>query len=356
MRLLSPEEAAARVQVLADKALASAGDIAAFCVANLMDPGDYASAFDRRSEYFTESELDDIVAAFRGCGFYCDVFVNEQDFMQWALGGGHRRFPRQHLFVYNTAQSGSGAGRKSLIPAFCTLQGIRTLNSNSYAVSLARHKFHVNAILRGLDIPTAEAWLYLGGGRWLDDRRPPDGAHVLSKSSYESASIGISQTSSFHVSPGCEAQLDETVSGLGQPVVVQRFIAGTEAETPVVVSDELLVLQPVGISIGAKRTLGAEFLHYDLVANDGYEFYEYAEENPAVAARLREVAASTVSALQIEGFCRVDVRIDSAGAPFVTDVSTTPHLVPHSAYGFRFGAHGGMTGLMAALVGLALSR
>lgn len=357
MGLLPLNEAWDRIERLAESSLALANDIAVFSVANVKDATDgYATEFDRRTEYFSESELDDIVGAFRACGFYCDVFLNETDFMQWVMAQGHKRFPRSKILVYNTAQSGRGAGRKSLMPAFCALHGVTTLNANAYAVSLARHKFHVNAILRGVGIPSADAWWYLGEGRWLGDRRPPDGMQVISKSTYESASIGISAASLFEMGSSARALLDQTFSELEQPVVVQQFIEGTEAETPVVVDRELLVLDPTGISIDAKRDLGVEFLHFERVAVDDYGFYAYRDTSPDVVERLRQTAAVTAEALQLEGFCRVDARIDTKGSPFVIDVSTTPHLIPHSTYGFTFQNKGGMARMMAALAGLALGK
>jgi D-alanine-D-alanine ligase len=356
MRTAELSEVGSRLSALADLARTHADEIAIFSVANLKDATPFASDYDRQTEYFSESELEQIVGSFRANGFYCDVFVGELDFMRWAMAGGHRRFPRRRVFVYNTAQSGGGAGRKSLIPAFCALHGIETLNSNPYAVSLARHKFHVNAILRSVGVPAAEAWWYLGRGDWLGDHAPPKGKQLLSKSSYESASIGIGRNARFMMDANANAFLDQSVKELNQPVVVQEFVAGREAETPVVVDVHPLVLAPVGISIDGQTNLGDAFLHFDLVANDTYGFYDFASTEPNVAARLRDVAAAAVSALQLEGFCRVDARIDADGNPFVTDVSTTPHLTEHSSFDFRFKGLGGRDFMMAALVGLAVSQ
>jgi D-alanine-D-alanine ligase len=153
-----------------------------------------------------------------------------------------------------------------------------------------------------------------------------------------------------------DAQFEEMVAELAQPVVVQEFIAGREAETPVVAGVQSIVLDPVGISIDGETSLDSRFLSYERVAVNGYGFYDFGAECPQMAARLREIAALTAAVLQLEGFCRVDCRISNAGQPFVTDVSTTPHLVAHSAFDFRFGDLGGRPAMMAALVGWGLSR
>jgi D-alanine-D-alanine ligase len=347
---------ASQIRTLVERATEAAGDIAIFCVANVQQKAALTSSYERSIEYFTEKELDQIVEAFRVNDFYCDVFVGEDEFLKWALGGGAQRFPRKHVLVYNTAQSGSGAGRKSLIPAFCALHGLTTLNGNPYVVSLARHKYHVNAILNSVGIPVARTWWYLGARRWLHERRPPTGLLVLAKSTYESASIGISQRSALALNEQSEEQLDEMVAELAQPVVVQEFIAGREAETPIIAGPQPIVLAPVGISINGENNLDSRFLSYERVAVNGYGFYDFGTDCPQTADRLRQIAALTAAVLQLEGFCRVDCRISDAGQPFVTDVSTTPHLVTHSAFDFRFRDFGGRDVMMAALAGWGLSR
>jgi len=348
-------EARRELEVLAAGAIQIADEIAVMAVANLKDDVPFSTSFDRKTEYFTEDELEQIVSGFRTAGFYCDVFIGEGEFIDWVLGGGARRFPRRKLLVYNTAQSGIGAGRKSLIPAFCMLQGIPTLNADPYGASLARHKFHVNAILRSTGVPVPPTWWYFGKGLWLNEERPPIGTHVLAKSTYESASIGISSGSSMLSDHDLEERLDATRAGLQQPVVVQTFVTGREAETPVFRVDNLFPLAPVGISIDKQHDVGDTFLSFERVCEDDYDFYALEEDLPELVEPLRQIAASTVQTLQLRGFCRVDSRIDTERRIFVTDVSTTPHLVAHSSYAFRFRYLGFDQGTMlAALVGLAL--
>lgn len=354
MVTLTDAEIRSRLRALSELSLQSASEIAVMSVANLKDDGDVKSVLDRQTEYFSESELDEIVRGFRECGFYCDTFIGEDAFMNWVLGGGPRRFPRRHLFVYNTAQSGGGAGRKSLIPSFCALHGIRTLNSNAYAVSLARHKFHVNAILRAAGAPVPMSWWYMGGGAWLNDVSPPTHTRVLCKPTFESASIGITAQSAGSVGASLLLELDNLVAKLGQPMVVQEFVAGREAETPILVDEHSIALPSVGISIDGRRGLGDDFLVFDRVAVDDFGFYRLEEDDPHLVTRLGDVAMSVAQTLQLEGFCRVDARIGDNGDIRITDVSTTPHLVAHSSFAFRFKDYTESATIYSSLVGLAL--
>lgn len=346
-----------QVRSLAGRALAVADQTAVMVVSNLQDRASLSTVFDRRSEYFTETEVEQLVSGFRRAGFYCDLFVGERAFMEWVAGGGIRRFPVETVLVYNTAQSGTGAGRKSLIPAFCALEGVRTLNADAYAVSLARHKFHVQSILRSAGVAVPSTWWYFGGGDWLNEDQPAPGERVIAKSSFESASIGMSPESSFVIGPDANQVLDSIAEALRQPVVVQAFVSGHEAETPVLVFDQVMALPPVGVSVGDRRLLGDQFLDFEHVANDNYGFYALASELPGTTDAVMRSAVQTARTLNLRGFCRVDCRIDCHGRSFVTDVSTTPHLTAHSSFAFAFDRLGfDQSEMLATLAGGALSR
>jgi D-alanine-D-alanine ligase len=329
-------------------------DIAVFVVANLKADATYDSQFDRSTEYFNEAELDEITNAFRASGFYAGVFIGEEDFLKWVQGGGLKHFHKRQTLVYSTAQSGTGPGRKSLVPAFCSLHGLVSLGSDAYVVSLSRHKSHVNAIMAAHGIPCPPCWTYLPNGRWLAGRSPTLGEQVLAKSCFESASIGVDPDSAFIYREAEDARLSKISQGLKQPVVVQRFIRGREFEVPVIVGDRPLALLPVGVSLEGEQILGERFLHFDIVAHDTYDFYD--SDDASLVHALRGVAESVFEVLGINGFGRVDFRVDLEGNAYVTDVSTSPHLISHSAFGHRFRTDGLDTAaLMAALVGLRLT-
>lgn len=107
------------------------------------------------------------------------------------------------------------------------------------------------------------AWWYFGKGRWLGNAKPPNDTHVLAKSTYESASIGISESSSLLVNERLETALDRISEALHQPVVVQAFIVGKEAETAVITSEFPVALAPVGIAAEGERNLGDRFLSFE---------------------------------------------------------------------------------------------
>lgn len=282
------------------------------------------------TEYFSDDEFEQVVSMFSALGMAIDIFTYEDKFFRYVIENSP-----SNLLVYNAAQSGAGPGRKSLVPAFCNLHKILCTGSDAYVVSLCRHKYHVNLLLSQAGVRVPKTWLYYYG--WLMEQSPASGTKVLLKPIYESASIGIDNTSMQLYSSTVDQLIQRRIKQHHQPIIAQEFIPGYEVEVPMIcVNDTIYHLPPVGISIGEKRNLGNEILNYERIYFDQYEFYDFAAENQKIASALCACAAKVTRILGMEGLCRVDFRVTSDGAFFVTDVSTNPHFILHSSVNFSF--------------------
>jgi D-alanine-D-alanine ligase len=324
-------------------------------VANLKSEGTSAGDYDISSvatEYFSENEASQILLGLQECGFYTKLYTGESAFIAAVLDGAFANLPRERKLVYNTAQSGTGAGRKSLIPSFCALHRIAICNSDAYVLSLARHKFHVYCILRTLGLPATDSWLFDETG-WLFEQRPPRNTKLIAKACFESASIGLDQESVGELSDTYEAMLRRKVAALRQPYVVQRFIAGFEAEVPVIdFGHGPCALEPVAMTLDNDPMLGDRILDYDIVYSDLGGFAACTHLERRICDDMKDAAENVFRALGMTTIGRVDFRIDPQGRFFITDVATTPHLVRHSAFAFAFMhagfAHADVLGAVAA--------
>jgi D-alanine-D-alanine ligase len=308
-------------------------------VANLKSDGAEAGDYGVSSvatEYFSENEASQILIGLQECGFYTKLYAGESAFIAAVLDGSFAHLPRQHKLIYNTAQSGTGAGRKSLIPSFCALHRIAICNSDAYVLSLARHKFHVYSILRTLGLPATDSWLFDQSG-WLFGQRPAKDAKLIAKACFESASIGLDHKCIGELSDSYEAMLRRKVAALRQPYIVQRFIAGCEAEVPVIdFGQGPCALEPVVITLNGDPVLGDRILDYEVVYYDRNGFASSSHLDLATRQGMKDAAEKIFRALGMTAIGRVDFRIDAKGRFFVTDLATTPHLVRHSAFAVAF--------------------
>lgn len=320
-----------------------AGILTVPLVANLKSDGAEAGDYGITSvatEYFSENEASQILIGLQECGFYTKLYAGESAFIAAVVDGSFARLPRARKLIYNTAQSGTGAGRKSLVPAFCALHGIAICNSDAYVLSLARHKFHVYSILRTLGLPATDSWLFDHTG-WLFGEEPPEDTKLIAKACFESASIGLDHESIGEHSNSYEAMLRRKVSALRQPYIVQRFVAGFEAEVPVIdFGQGPRALKPVAITLNDDPLLGDHILDYDIVYSDRSGFSSCSHLDRATRQGMQDAAEKVFRVLGMTAIGRVDFRIDAQGRFFITDIATTPHLVLHSAFAFAFAEAG----------------
>jgi D-alanine-D-alanine ligase len=79
--------------------------------------------------------------------------------------------------------------------------------------------------------------------------------------------------------------------------------------------------------------------------------------DPAVAARIRQVAAGAFQAVRGRDYARVDLRVDDDGQPFILEVNPNPDLVDGAAYAMCAAAGGRTYGeTLGAIADLAVAR
>jgi D-alanine-D-alanine ligase len=309
------------------------------------------------ASFLTAEELDDVIVGYRQAGFYVQHFSDETEFMQWISTGGLDALSHPKKLVYTSAVNGTGAGRRCLVPAFCALEGIPTMNSDAYSCAINRHKFHWGRLLNSFGIAVPNSWHFDPRRGWWMGERPQPGLRVIAKATFEGSSIGLTDDGVGEWSPSIETLVAELARDLEQPILVQTFIAGDEVEVPVMEFNEELVPVPLSIVRKDGSQLGEDFLSYHQIWEDEYCYVSPTALDVDVVTSAANMALQAVHCLNFRGFSRVDLRVDRTGKPFVIDVSTTPHLTRNSSFAYLFDVLGyRFEGLGAAQVGAALNR
>jgi D-alanine-D-alanine ligase len=311
-----------------------AGQLAVFVVANIKNvtvvQDDYPG-FSVQNDYMTERVIHEIVQSVRNIGSYVELFVGEDEFIRAVLSGAIESVDRPHKLVLNLAQSGTGPARKSLVPCFCNLHRLPYCNSDGHVVALLRHKYHATSILRDHGITVPRTWLYQQDGEWLNGARPPDGLKVIVKPTYEAASIGMSRDS---VRPS-DAELDSFAFAraqlMRQPLTVQEFVYGYDIDVPVYFVPRSFAPMAVGVSVGGRRNLGADFLDFDTLANRSYDFFPFSEIDASAADAMCRTAERAAQILGLRGYGRIDFRINDSGQFYLIDMQTMPDIHSQSS-------------------------
>jgi len=289
------------------------------------------SKFDIRTEYLSDNEFEQIDTMLNKCLRVEKYFFDEIEFIDFVRTTAP---DNKTTIVYNSAQSGMGIGRKSLMPAFCASRGIKITGSNSYAVSLCRHKYHVMKLLESHGFNVPKTYLYDRG--WVYEQ-PKAGEMYLLKPIYESSSIGIDKEGIVIFDDSAVKLIETKQDEMNQPIVVQEFIKGYEAEVPcVVIRDQAYALNPVGITLDkSEKIMGLNILDYDKIFFDNYHFFDLCETGLNTQEMTRD-AKLVAKILGLSGLNRVDFRIEESGRHYIIDVSTNPHFINHSSVNHAF--------------------
>lgn len=276
------------------------------------------------TEHFSIDEFNDIYQGIVNADYYIQaVYFNELDFLSEYIEHPDRF---KNCLIYNLARNGVGNNKKTLIPSFCELVGLKYTSSSSLSCSLCRDKYYFTSLLQSHNIPVPKSWLYQQNQNWLNGR-PNVGTQIIYKPCSESASQGVSEKNIYTI------KNDNFEKIISPNTIIQEYISGEECEVPVFkFGNKIQALSPVGINLKGKRIIDEN------CSNEyNYDFYDLKTTQPVETInKIMRFAEETFKILQMDVYGRVDFRINETGEPFVFDVSTTPYTINHSSFAFAF--------------------
>jgi D-alanine-D-alanine ligase len=304
----------------------AARDLRLLFVTNLREEGDLQDLGPQgvlnSAQWYTAREAEAMVRSFQDLGLTVEPFFSEMDFLREVAIPRDANDHRQRI-VYSTAEGGSGAGRRALLPSLCNLLDLPILNSGAHASSMVRHKFHAYTVLRESGIRVPETWQF-GRDGWTRGSGPSKGSRVIVKPVYESMGIGVDDDSVVTVDSGFDAFVAGRARKFQQPAVVQDFISGEEVGVPVARIGETYALPP----IAQRRANGSRYGERPKTFRDEHVEHDLSHvvhvSSRAEIEAIRAAAASAFDALDMKGVGRIDFRVDVDGRAWVFDTNGEP--------------------------------
>ena len=284
----------------------------------------------------TEAQLNSMIESLRDIGIYVELLDGDLDFIRAVSAERLQSIPRRHKLVYNGVEGGIGVGgfepgRKALVPVVADAFGLVASNSNAYACSVGRHKFHYFTLLNALGVKAPPAWHFRLVGGWQGGATPTPGTTVIVKSTYESWSVGVSHDSVFVYDCKRDHQIRGIAASIGQDVCVQEFVAGPEVCVPVYATPERFTTIPVqAILTKAPGDPHAVMTFEDTSGDDALRHDPYPADAPG-RQEMITAAVRAFEALELGAFARIDFRVDAHGQPWVIDVGVSPGIGPKSS-------------------------
>jgi D-alanine-D-alanine ligase len=234
---------------------------------------------------------------------------------------------RPHAVV-NLVESLAGRGQLlAAVPALLESLRVPFTGCSANALGVTTDKRLAKGLLARAGLPVPELF---GGGAGAD-------VAWIVKAVHEHASLGLDDHSIVRGAKAVETLVEARSSEFGGRWFAERFVPGRELNAAMIAAPEGPRVLPI-----------AEIRFDDFPADkpaivgyaakwhvDSFEYRHtvrsFAVERP-LAARVTELARECWTLFALDGYARVDFRVDAAGRPWVLEVNANPCLSPDAGF------------------------
>lgn len=216
---------------------------------------------------------------------------------------------------------------------------------NPRGLLLARDKAISKMLLSSHRIPTPEFAVFRRGQKF---RRPSRLRFpLIVKSLNKEGSVGISQASIVHTDEELAARVKLMHERHGTHAIAEQYIDGRELYVGVVGNDRLQVFPTWELSFkklpDEAPRIATERIKWDPAYQKKVGVSTSAAKDlpNGLAHAIPRLAKRVFRALQLNGYARIDMRLDAEGRPFVLEANPNPQL----AYGEDFAESAEQAGL-----------
>jgi D-alanine-D-alanine ligase len=200
---------------------------------------------------------------------------------------------------------------------------------NPRGLILARDKALSKKLLAYHRLPVPEFTVVRRGRRPVLPKRLQ--FPLIVKSLFFEASIGISQASVVENAEQLQRRVAFIHESLGTAAIVEQFVDGRELYVGVIGNERLEVLPVWEMSFAHmpenRWKIATERVKWSTQYQKRHGIMtSQAALDQEATHRIRQIAKRTFRALDLNGYARVDVRLDESGRPFVLEANPNPNL------------------------------
>lgn len=221
-----------------------------------------------------------------------------------------------------------GATYEMRIAALVRMMGYPLTGSPALALGLTKSKYSTACLLAGagINIPPDTRLLETVGGVEKYSWNFP----VIARPSAEDGGIGLDRKSKASTKTALRRKVSELLKLEGHPVLVQQFLEGREFNVAILGGARPTILPLAEVDYSGLPADIPPIMSYAAKWVEGSSEYKGtavvcpADVEPSLAKAIRVEALAAYSAVGAWGYCRVDMRTDLDGKPYVLEVNCNP--------------------------------
>ena len=248
--------------------------------------------------------------------------------------------------AFNLAEGMGSRNREAWAPVLLEMAGIPTLGSDALSLSLSLDKSWANRWVAAAGLSIA-AQCEMSDAEEAERADLPAPFPLFVKPRWEGTAKGIRASSRVESRVELAREVERVVRDYAQPALVEAFVSGPEYTVTLVGNDPPRAWPTVQRALERETRIGIHALEGPGAGKHAGELVPLTEGvlEPALEARLSELAVRPFEALGCHDFARVDFRLDATGEPIFLEINPLPTF-----------ATDGTFAILAELEGCSLSE
>jgi len=233
----------------------------------------------------------------------------------------HTLPPYHPEIVFNMAEGHYGESREAQIPAILDMLRIPYTASGVLGMSLSHNKDIAKPNFRCAGLPTPD-YIVVHHPNAIPEVIPAFPLFV--KPAHEGSSIGINSHAVVHTWAELQAQVQWCWDVVHSDILIESYIVGREFTLGVLGREPLPIVEIVSPT---------GYYSSDLKEDSESGVYRIcpAELSPTKTREFQEIVLAAMDALALFDVCRMDLRMDAKGQPYILEVNPLPLLDPDPA-------------------------
>lgn len=286
------------------------------------------------------AQVDVVETACRELGYPCETLACSADLQPLIA----RLTSDPPHVVFNLVEALAGCDRLAwLIPATLETLGIPCTGTPAVPLNLSNDKLRTKQKLQLAGLPTPASFTSESLCDPKSVRQFQPGQYIL-KAIGEHASLGLDDSAVVQAKSATElqAKLALQTERLHKPCFAERFIAGREFNLSLLAtikSPLADVLPPAEIDFSDFPADKPRIVGSAAKWDEGtFEFdhtprkFDFPASDEPLLERLRSLSRSCWQVLELDGWARVDFRVDEQGQPWILEVNTNCCLSPDAGF------------------------